>query len=214
MARSSSIMSLSDMNNHAGSSHQSMYKMSSSTIRADIIWKERYRQHCKQEFRKSREKMVNKLRKLSFDNCSMSDSGVNNDQQDTVLSVRQIAEQEWRKLFGYDIKTYHHSLPPQNSSQMDCSVDDGKDDFIDFDDNIKLFEEIQRELQEDEQRLLPPLPDEEDDNFLCYNFEPLASVPCPRCSQISLEQGQQTILCKQFQFKYQLHPGKKTEGIL
>ncbi|CAF1057585.1 unnamed protein product [Didymodactylos carnosus] len=208
MTSSTSIMSPSRINNLGGSSHQSMYKMPSPTIRNDVTWKERYRQHCKQEFRKSREKMVNKLRKLSFDNCSMSNGSDNIDsqqQQDTPISVRQIAEQEWRKLFGYDITSSRHGLRRQNSSQMDCDGAD-EDDFIDFDANIKLFEDIQRELQEEEQRLLPLLPDEEDENYLRYNFESSASIRCPKCSQITLEQDQQTILCKQCQFKYQLDP--------
>ena len=45
--------------------HAAMYKMPSPTIRNDETWKDRYRLHCKQQFKRAREKIVNKMRQLS-----------------------------------------------------------------------------------------------------------------------------------------------------
>lgn len=45
--------------------HAAMYKMPSPTVRSDETWKDRYRLHCKQQFKRARDKLVNKMRHLS-----------------------------------------------------------------------------------------------------------------------------------------------------
>jgi hypothetical protein len=45
--------------------HSALYKMPSPTVRCDETWKDRYRLHCKQQFKRARDKMVNKMRQLS-----------------------------------------------------------------------------------------------------------------------------------------------------
>lgn len=45
--------------------HAALYKMPSPTVRCDETWKDRYRFHCKQQFKRARDKMVNKMRQLS-----------------------------------------------------------------------------------------------------------------------------------------------------
>jgi len=45
--------------------HSAMYKMPSPTVRCDETWKDRYRLHCKQQFKRARDKMFNKMRQLS-----------------------------------------------------------------------------------------------------------------------------------------------------
>lgn len=45
--------------------HSGMYKMPSPTVRSDETWKDRYRLHCKQQFKRARDKLVNKMRQLS-----------------------------------------------------------------------------------------------------------------------------------------------------
>ena len=45
--------------------HAAMYKMPSPTIRSDETWKDRYRQHCKQQFKRARDKLISKMRHLS-----------------------------------------------------------------------------------------------------------------------------------------------------
>lgn len=45
--------------------HSAMYKMPSPNIRSDETWKDRYRQHCKQHFKRARDKLINKMRHLS-----------------------------------------------------------------------------------------------------------------------------------------------------
>jgi hypothetical protein len=45
--------------------HSALYKMPSPTVRCDETWKDRYRLHCKQQFKRARDKVVNKMRQLS-----------------------------------------------------------------------------------------------------------------------------------------------------
>ena len=45
--------------------HSALYKMPSPTVRVDETWKDRYRLHCKQQFKRARDKVVNKMRQLS-----------------------------------------------------------------------------------------------------------------------------------------------------
>ena len=45
--------------------HAALYKMPSPTVRCDETWKDRYRLHCKQQFKRARDKIVNKMRQLS-----------------------------------------------------------------------------------------------------------------------------------------------------
>lgn len=45
--------------------HSALYKMPSPTVRSDETWKDRYRLHCKQQFKRARDRIVNKMRHLS-----------------------------------------------------------------------------------------------------------------------------------------------------
>ena len=52
--------------------HSALYKMPSPTVRSDETWKDRYRLHCKQQFKRARDKVVNKMRQLSVRQISRS----------------------------------------------------------------------------------------------------------------------------------------------
>ena len=45
--------------------HSALYKIPSPKVRGDETWKDRYRLHCKQQFKRARDKVVNKMRQLS-----------------------------------------------------------------------------------------------------------------------------------------------------
>ncbi len=60
-----SIMSTYPASPARQTAHSALYKMPSPTVRCDETWKDRYRYHCKQQFKRARDKIVNKMRQLS-----------------------------------------------------------------------------------------------------------------------------------------------------
>jgi len=60
-----SIMSTYPASPARQTAHSALYKMPSPTVRCDETWKDRYRFHCKQQFKRARDKIVNKMRQLS-----------------------------------------------------------------------------------------------------------------------------------------------------
>ncbi|CAF2757199.1 unnamed protein product [Rotaria sp. Silwood2] len=145
--------------------HSVLYKMPSPTVRGDETWKDRYRLHCKQQFKRARDKIVNKMRQLSFD-----------DNQPT-LSARDIVESEWIKMFG--------SLPPTPVMSMDMDGNNlsVSDEDAEFEANWAIMNEIRRELELEQ---LQSIPDEQPEYI--PSVDEFNQTRCPICSNDSLFQ--------------------------
>ncbi|CAF2372816.1 unnamed protein product [Rotaria sp. Silwood2] len=170
--------------------HSVLYKMPSPTVRGDETWKDRYRLHCKQQFKRARDKIVNKMRQLSFD-----------DNQPT-LSARDIVESEWIKMFG--------SLPPTPVMSMDMDGNNlsVSDEDAEFEANWAIMNEIRRELELEQ---LQSIPDEQPEYI--PSVDEFNQTRCPICSNDSLFQfsSNYPITCRQCSFQYQIKGGSLDE---
>ncbi|UJR15631.1 hypothetical protein I4U23_002568 [Adineta vaga] len=162
--------------------------MPSPTVRSDETWKDRYRLHCKQQFKRARDKIVNKMRHLSFDD------------NEPTLSARDIVESEWIKMFG--------SLPPTTSMDMDSNSLPLSAEEAEFEENWTIMNEVLREL---EMERLQGIPDEQPEYI--PSIDELNQTQCPMCSNDSLFQcsSQHPIVCRQCSFQYQIKTGTLNE---
>ncbi|CAF3162994.1 unnamed protein product [Rotaria socialis] len=181
------------MSTHTGSparqtGHAGLYKMPSPTVRSDETWKDRYRLHCKQQFKRARDKIVNKMRQLSFD-----------DNQPT-LSAQDIVESEWIKMFG--------SLPRATSMDMDRNNLSMSAEDAEFEANWAIMNEIRRELELEQ---LQSIPDEQPEYV--PSIDEFNQTQCPICTNDSLFQfsANYPITCRQCSFQYQLKAGSLDE---
>jgi hypothetical protein len=159
--------------------HSALYKMPSPTVRCDETWKDRYRLHCKQQFKRARDKIVNKMRQLSFD-----------DNQPT-LSARDIVETEWIKMFG--------SLPKSTSTMdIDGNSFSMSSEDAEFEANWAIMNEIRRELELEQ---LQGIPDEQPEYI--PSIDEFNQTQCPVCSNDSIFQisSNQPITCRQCSFQ-------------
>ncbi|CAF1106572.1 unnamed protein product [Adineta steineri] len=161
--------------------HAALYKMPSPTVRCDETWKDRYRLHCKQQFKRSRDKVVNKMRQLSFD-----------DNQPT-LSARDIVESEWIKMFG--------SLP--STASMDMDGDDAE-----FEANLAIMNEIRRELELEQ---LQSIPDEQPEYIPSIDEFNQTQCPVCSCDSLFQFSSQHPITCRQCSFQHQIKMGSLDE---
>jgi len=144
--------------------------------------------HFIQKIKRARDKLVNKMRHLSFDD------------NEPTLSARDIVESEWIKMFG--------SLPPSTSMDMDGNGLPSSAEDAEFEANWAIMNEIRRELELEQ---LEPIPDEQPEYV--PSIDEFNQTQCPICSTDSLFQfsSQHPINCRQCSFQYHLKIGSLNE---
>ncbi|GAB1607997.1 RPA-interacting protein A-like [Argonauta hians] len=162
---------------------QAMYKSSTPP------WKEAYRKKCFDRLRKSRSKLVERFRQIK------EDSEEAEVEMPGVELIKDIMSKEWISLWDDEAELAREADIP-----LDIS-------FIPEDENVErileVFEEIEAELKEEEQKLLKEHDMYEasflsEENELCLALESLTAddVICPLCQKNPLHENKGVIFCK------------------
>ncbi|CAI9740637.1 Hypothetical predicted protein [Octopus vulgaris] len=158
---------------------QAMYKVSTPP------WKETYRKKCFERLRLSRAKLLDRFRQMKDEPEGETD----------VELIKDIMNKEWLSLWDDEAELEREANIP-----LDIS-------FIPEDENVErileIFEEIEAELKEEEQKLLREhdLYEESylnEEKELCSALESLTAdeVVCPICKKNPLIENKGVIFCK------------------
>ncbi|XP_014777634.1 RPA-interacting protein A isoform X2 [Octopus bimaculoides] len=158
---------------------QAMYKVSMPP------WKETYRKKCFERLRLSRAKLLDRFRQMKDEPEGETD----------VELIKDIMNKEWLSLWDDEAELEREANIP-----LDIS-------FIPEDENVErileIFEEIEAELKEEEQKLLREhdLYEESylnEEKELCSALELLTAdeVVCPICKKNPLIENKGVIFCK------------------
>ncbi|CAH1801556.1 unnamed protein product, partial [Owenia fusiformis] len=130
---------------------------------------------CVEKIKQSRAKFMDRIRKLKNDHEANESSLVND-----------LMETEWQEM------------RKENKSLPDFRSKDGAQDEVEY--LLTIFDEIERELKLEEQRLLDEYEDNlrSDETELCNAVERLSTteVICPLCQKQPLMENKAVIFCK------------------